>query len=204
MYKPPHFTETNRRKLITLIEEYPLGTLMIPVQDDYPEATHLPFMIHEDGEHLILRAHIMKGTGHHTALTHSEKVRVVFQGPQAYISASWYTQPQQASTWNYMTVHALGTVQLLNEEDTLKNIHDLTNQYEPSEAAGAFQNIPDAYIREHLKAIVGIEILVHQLEGVFKLSQNKNEATRTHIIESLRQRNHLQDRLLADAMEKHV
>lgn len=204
MYKTPHFTETDIRKLIALIEEYPLGTLMIPVQNEYPEATHLPFMIQEDDGRLMLRAHIMKGTGHYHAMKQTQKVRVVFQGPQAYISASWYTEPQQASTWNYMAVHALGTVQLLNEEATLTSIRDLTNRYENNAAAGAFNTIPEAYIREHLKAIVGIEIMVHQLEGVFKLSQNKNAQTRAHIIESLRIRNHGQDQMLADAMEKHV
>lgn len=204
MYKTPHYTETDRRKLLNFIEEYPLGIILIPVSDDYPEATHLPFMIQERDGQVILRAHLMKDTGHHQALLQTQKVRIVFQGPQAYISASWYNQPAQASTWNYMAVHALGTAHLLDEQATYESIRDLTNRFETQGASGSFSEIPEPYIQAHLKAIVGVEIMVQQIEGVFKLSQNKDPQTRSNIMNALRKRNHLQDQLLADAMEKHV
>lgn len=204
MYASSHFTVTDKRKLVALMKTYPFGCLVVPVQDNYPEATHLPFMIHEKGEEIVLRGHMMKASPHYKSLQDGHKVRVIFNGPQGYISASWYSQPQQASTWNYMSVHALGAITFLDEDGTLESIRDLTDVYEGKSASGSFDQIHDDYIRQHLKAIVGFEIQVDKLAHVFKLSQNKDETTRQLIISALRKRAQNLDLQLADAMEQNV
>jgi transcriptional regulator len=102
------------------------------------------------------------------------------------ISASVYTQPASASTWNYMTVHVKGTLKLLSEEGTYEAIKKLTDQYEdPASSPAAFHKMDEAYIQKLLPAIAGFELTVVSLEHVFKLSQNHPQENRDAIVANL-------------------
>ena len=93
--------------------------------EQYPVATHIPLEIeiNEDGK-IFLNGHLMKNTDHHKAFENNENVLVIFNGPHTYVSASWYENPQVASTWNYMAVHAKGKISLqMKQELTTHKIH---------------------------------------------------------------------------------
>ena len=93
--------------------------------DNNPVATQVPVFIDEKEDKLFLSGHIMRNTDHHKAFEQNPNVLAVFTGPHTYVSASWYSDKQQASTWNYMSVHAKGKLKFLEEQallDVLKRL----------------------------------------------------------------------------------
>ena len=204
MYKIPYFTEQNDQLIVEFMQTNSFA-LITGFGQKYPVGTQLPLEIfYKDGK-LYLSGHLMKKTDHHIAFEANENVLVVFTGPHCYISASWYNNPQSASTWNYMTVHAKGTIKFLDNESTYQAIKAVTNKYEGTETIAAFNNMPAEYVQQHLKAIVGFTIEVQSIENVFKLSQNKTNSEKINIIEKLRVRNNNDDDLqIANEIEKQL
>ena len=202
MYKLPYFTEENQEKVIAFMKENSFA-IVTGFGDEYPVASHLPLAIEikEDGK-MFLSGHLMKNTDHHKAFEKHENVLVVFNGPHTYVSASWYTKQDVASTWNYITVHAKGKIKFTDDEGTYKAIKAVTNKYEGTGTAASFDKLPQEYVERLMKAIVGFEIEVVSFDNVFKLSQNHNDETRKSIVEHLHQRGDEQSGSIAKEMEK--
>ncbi len=201
MYKFPYFTEEDPAKVIQFIKENSFGVIT-GFGKQYPVATHIPLAVElmEDG--LIFHGHLMKNTDHHKAFVENENVLVVFNGPHTYVSASWYENPQVASTWNYMAVHARGRIKFTDDAGTYEAIKAITNKYEGTESAAAFDRMPREYVMKMLKAIVGFTIEVEILENVFKLSQNHGDVNRQAITAHLKQRGDAHSTAIATEMDK--
>lgn len=160
--------------------------MLIGSKDDLPVATQVPMLLEERGDQLFLQGHIMRNSDHHKAFEANPNALCVFTGAHAYISASWYTQPQNVSTWNYMSVHAKGKMRFLDQEDLLTILEKTTRLYENNDASpAAFHRLPKDYVEKLSKAIIGLEIEVTALDHVFKLSQNRDQTSYGHIITQL-------------------
>jgi transcriptional regulator len=204
MYKLPYFTENEQRLVIDFIKENSFA-LITGFGKEYPVATQIPLEVEEKDGKLLLSGHMMKKTDHHIAFEANENVLVVFTGAHCYVSASWYANPQTASTWNYMAVYAKGKIKFTNEEGTYEAIKAVTNKYEGTETIAAFNNMPKEYTMQHIKAIIGFTIEVESIENVFKLSQNKTEEEKINIIAKLRERNsNDDDEQIANEIEKRL
>lgn len=201
MYKVGHFFEKDWDKLIPFIQAHPFAVL-IGSNNHIPSAAQIPLQVKIVGDEIKLIGHVMRKTDHHLAFAANEHVLALFQGAHAYVSASVYENPASASTWNYSSVQARGTIKLLDEVGTRKAIEDLTNQYEGEHSPAAFHQMSEAYIAHHLKAIVGVEITITELEGVFKLSQNHSEGNREKIIAYLSEIDDVQAHEVAEQMKK--
>jgi len=199
MYKLSHFTEKDEEVVLAFMQKNSFA-FVTGMLDGLTVATHVPLEIKKQNDHLVLTGHIMKETDHYKAFTQNENVLVIFTGPHCYVSASWYVTKNVASTWNYMDVHARGKIKLTDDEGTKKIIEGLTNKYESHESEAAFHKLPLGYVNRLSKAIVGFHIEVESLENVFKLSQNKDEATQKQIIENLRNTNGYFEREIAEEM----
>jgi transcriptional regulator len=130
-------------------------------------------------------------------------VLAVFTGPHVYVSATWYDDPRQASTWNYMSVHAKGTIRFGNEQELVAILRRLTLHYENNNTASTtvFDNLSPDYTGRLMKAIVPFEIEVTSMEHVFKLSQNRNEKSYDNIIQQLKKQEG-DGQIIAELMEK--
>ena len=184
MYKLPSFQEQDINKVIAFMKANSFAVISSN-GDQYPVATQIPLAIEEVAGKILLKGHLMKNTDHHKAFVKNSKVLVLFTGPHCYISAGWYSDVQSASTWNYMTVHAKGTISFTDDEGTYKAIKAVTNQYEGIDSPASFQHIPPGYIDKLINAIVGFTIEVESIENTFKLSQNKTEQEQQNIIQQL-------------------
>lgn len=202
MYKLSHFTEEDTDKVIAFMTENSFAVIT-GFGGQYPVASHIPLAVemNEDGR-LFFYGHLMKNTDHHKAFEKNENVLVIFNGPHTYVSASWYSNPQSASTWNYLAVHAKGKIKFTDEEGTYRAIEAVTNKYEGTESAAAFHKMPKEYVMKMIKAIVGFSIEVEKLENVFKLSQNHSAETRQSIVDHLQQRGDPHSNAIAKQMEK--
>ena len=131
-------------------------------------ATHLPLLLSDDKKTLI--GHFSKANQQWKDID-GQEVLVVFQGPHCYISPSWYESPDTVPTWNYVTVHVNGKVQLLKDEDPLSlyNLHD----------------VDPAYIAALSKGVIGFTISIDKIEGKAKLSQNHSKERVERVITAL-------------------
>jgi transcriptional regulator len=150
-------------------------------------ATQIPILIEERDGELYLQGHIMRNTDHHKAFIENPKALMVFTGFNAYVSASWYTNPQIGSTWNYMSVHVNGNVDFMSNEGLIQFMKKLTLKFENgnTQSQTIFDNLSDEYLSEMLPAIVGFELKAERIENVFKLSQNRDEKSYLNIISKL-------------------
>ncbi len=190
MYLPSAFAQTDRQALQALMRAHPFATLFSQGADG-ATADHLPLELDPGvGEHGVLRGHVARANPLWQQAV-GQTVLVVFQGPQAYVTPSWYATKalthQVVPTWNYAIVHARGSLQVVQEAPWLHALVDRLTQHHEFRRAQpwAVGDAPPDYIQNLLRAIVGIEITLTQVLGKFKLSQNRSRADREGVATGL-------------------
>ena len=186
VYLPPAFTESRLEVLVEHIEQHDFG-LLVSHGAAGLVASHIPFLIDCDGEALRLHGHLARPNPQVGDLEAGGEVLAVFHGPHAYISPQWYATGPSVPTWNYVDVHAYGTVRLVEERDWLRGmLHRLSERHEArNPVPWRIEDLPGTYLESMLNGIVGIEIAVTRIEGKYKLSQNRPAADRPGIIAAL-------------------
>ena len=187
MYNLTHFKEPDQSVVIDFMKQYPFA-MLIGNADGRSVATQIPLLFEERNGKMILLGHMMKKQDHQLAFEKNPDVLVVFTGPHTYVSATWYEDPHQASTWNYVSVHARGSISFLDEQGLKEALQKLSSHYEQHDphSTTVFNNLSHDYTSPLLKAIVAFEIEVDSVEHVFKLSQNRDEKSYHHIIDHLK------------------
>lgn len=161
-------------------------TILISSTAEGPFATHVPVVIAENGDQLLLRGHVAKANPHWKYLQESPaNTLVLFHGPHAYISPTHYETREVVPTWNYGAVHAYGSARVFSTpQELLGVLHELIPTFEAS-YAGQWASLSDAYRQRMLSHIVGFEIAINRIEAKFKLSQNRSKQEQENIIRSL-------------------
>lgn len=190
MYLPAHFAQPDAAALHALIRQHPLATL-VSVGADGPTADHIPLELDPTaGPHGTLRGHVARANPLWQAAA-GTPVLAVFNGPQAYITPSWYaskaTTHKVVPTWNYSVVHAHGVLRAVQDAAWLHAlVSRLTGQQEALRSTPwAVSDAPDDYVQSMLRAIVGIEIPLTHLVGKWKISQNRSETDRSGVAQGL-------------------
>jgi transcriptional regulator len=188
MYDLPHHKGKDQDDIIQFMKNHPFVFLIGSDGAHKPVATQVPVFIDEKNGKYFLTGHIMRNTDHHKAFEQNKYVLAVFTSPHTYVSATWYTKPV-GSTWNYMSVHASGTIRFGDTDELRSVLQRLTLHYENNNTASStvFDNLPAEYTERMMKAIVPFEIEIADLQHVFKLSQDRDEKSYYNIIEKLEQ-----------------
>ncbi len=203
MYKFSYYTEQDDEKVIAFMKENAFA-LITGTGEKYPVATQIPLHIKAVDGKIFLEGHMMRKTDHHLAFEKNSDVLVLFTGPHCFVSANWYTDPSIGSTWNYMTVHAKGKINFVDEAGTVQMVKALSDRYVGTQSAASFDSLSKNYINHMVKAIVGFSIEVESLDNVFKLSQNRDEASQKNIIEQLKKRGDGNSIAVAEEMERRL
>ena len=185
MYSLPYFKENDQGEVLRFMHEHPFVMICGSDKNGKPVATQVPVLIKERDGHIFLEGHVMKNTDHHKAFEQNPQTLAVFTGAHTYVSASWYSDPNQASTWNYLSVHAHGKIRFIEEMELRRILDETTSKYEKNDSPALFRHLADDYIGRLIKAIVGFEMKVEGIENVFKLSQNRDEESFYTIMEKL-------------------
>lgn len=187
MYSLPYYKEKDSQKVLDFIHRHPFAFVAGCSEEGRPVATQIPVFIEERNGKLFLTGHIMRQTDHHKALEKNDKVLCVFTGHHTYVSASWYTNPHQASTWNYMSVHVKGKISFLDHEGLIEVLKKTSLHFENgnTESATVFDNLPEEYRNRLMNAIVAFEVEVEEIDNVFKLSQNRDRESYHNIMAKL-------------------
>ena len=193
MYQPPHFREDRIEVQHDLIRAHPLG-LLVTAGPGGLMANPIPFLIEPaSGERGMLRAHLARANPQGRELEGVGECLVVFQGPQDYVTPSWYATKRETGrvvpTWNYATVHVWGRPRVVDDEAWLRRqIGDLTRLREGRRAEPwSVDDAPEAFVAAQVKGILGLEIPIARIEGKWKVSQNRPEADRAGIVAGLRE-----------------
>ncbi|MBB1284269.1 FMN-binding negative transcriptional regulator [Flavisolibacter sp. BT320] len=187
MYNLPYYKEKDKAVVLDFIHQHPFAFLAGCNKEQKPVATQIPVFIEERDGSLFLSGHMMRNTDHHKAFAENPAVLCVFTGPHSYVSATWYSNPHQASTWNYMSVHVKGEMRFLGEEVLVEVLQKTSLHFEKynHQSSTAYDNLPEDYRNRLLHAIVAFEVEVQEIDHVFKLSQNRDEESYHNIIEKL-------------------
>lgn len=203
MYDLPYHKERDERVIQDFIDEHPFAFLSGCDSQNKPVATQVPVFMEDRGGCKVLSGHIMKDTDHHKAFVNNKNALVVFTGSNTYVSGSWYSDPNIASTWNYMSVHAKGVIRFLDNEGLEEVLRKTSLYFEGNDrnSPTVFDNLPEEFKRKVMTAIVGFEIDVTEMDTVFKLSQDRDAESYSNIIEKLKEQGE-NGRVIADEMEK--
>jgi len=186
MYNLPYYKADDERQVMDFMHENPFIILTGCDLENKPVATQVPVLVEEREGEVYLQGHMMKQTDHHKAFVQNANVLAIFTGPHTYVSASWYSNQKQGSTWNYLTVHAKGVIHFLDEEALLNVLKRTTARFENNvNSPSLVEHLDPAYIKRLIKAIVAFEIRVKEVDHVFKLSQNRDEESYSNILSQL-------------------
>lgn len=200
MYQPRQFVVDDIAALHETMRAYPLGSL-ITLQDGELVADEIPFLLdptpsaeHPNG---VLKAHVAQANPLWQKHDASKQVLVIFKGPQAYVSPSWYATKAEhgkvVPTWNYIVVQASGhLVQKDGDPAWLRAQLDALTHSQEGKRPAPWQvsDAPEDYIAQTMKAIVGIEISIRSLTGKWKVSQNQPAANREGVVRGLTEHPH--------------
>lgn len=204
MYNLSYFKEGDQTVVLEFMRNHPFVFLTGCDKDNKPVATQVPVFIDERDGKLYLSGHMMKKTDHHIAFLQNPNALAVFTGPHTYVSASLYSDPQQGSTWNYMSVHARGLLSFSGEQELLNILKRTTSHFENNpDSPSLFEKLPSEYVEKMVHAIVAFEIEVVSIDNVFKLSQNRDEESYHSIINKLQQSDE-DSRQIAAEMERRT
>ena len=191
MYEPPLHRQDDLAAQHELIRRHPLGLLVSHGRQGLV-ANAIPFLVDAAASKLgTLSAHVARANGQWRDLQAAGEALVVFQGPDHYVSPSWYATKRESGkvvpTWNYVMVQARGTARVIEDEAWLRwQIAALTQSQEsPRAAPWAVGDAPEDFVAAMVRQIVGVEIEIADISGKWKASQNRNAADRAGVMAGL-------------------
>lgn len=192
MYRPTHFREDRLDVLHQLMRAHPLATLVTNGLDGLT-GNHIPFVLHDDSGDLgMLRGHVARANPLWSQDKSTNEVLVIFQGPDSYITPSWYPSKKVhgkvVPTWNYIAVHAHGCLNIIENDAWLRAHLDtlVTQQEFGRPEPWGIEDAPDDFITWKMKGIVGLEMPIAGIEGKWKASQNQAPEDREGVSRGLK------------------
>ena len=205
VYTPRYFAEDDLPTLLAFIEEHPLAAVVTGSMTDGLVANHLPLVLDRaTGPMGTLVGHFARANPHSRCLTDGPLAAlVIFTGPDAYVSPEWYGTKEETGrvvpTWNYVAVHAFGTLRLNDDPQSLRaHLEMLTHRHEADRARPwHITDAPGDYIAQQMQAIVRVDLQIDRLEGKWKMSQNRADVDIAGVIRGLGASNAAGDQAVA-------
>ena len=180
------------------MQRYSFATI-ISVSNNLPVATHLPFLVKQKGDQILLLSHFAKANPQAAGIIANTSL-VIFTEPHAYISPKNYEKEQNVPTWNYLAVHAYGKCVLLHDEENKAELLKETILNYESDYLKQWESLPDDYKHKMMKGIVAFQIEVDDLQAKAKLSQNRTEKEQENIINELNNKTDPVEKAIANYM----
>jgi transcriptional regulator len=202
MYIPKRFEEKDQPAILDFVRANSFGVL-VSVSEGRAVGTHIPLLLSEDekGEPCLL-GHISKGNDQKESLKDGAAVLAIFTGPHAYISPRWYTQ-LNVPTWNYIAVHAYGTIELMEGEALRAALSLMVDHYEQGRPDPMkMEEIPEKILHDDIRGIVGFRVRVTEWQAAAKLSQNRDEVSYHQVITELEHSGDAAAGAVAEAMKR--
>ncbi|MBO9594408.1 MAG: FMN-binding negative transcriptional regulator [Niabella sp.] len=203
MYIPSINRMTSNSDIRSFIERFSFGTIITTAADGLPVATHLPFLVEQEEDALVLISHFAKANPQWKQIENNDQVLVLFHEPHAYISPFHYEKEQNVPTWNYISVHVYGKGSLITEQDAVFQILDQTVAHYEAAYKTRYDQLPQDFKFKMSQGIVAFKIRATDIQAKQKLSQNKTTAEQEKIIHTLAQSEDSNERYIAAYMQKN-
>ncbi len=198
MYIPKHFVVEDQEAIYDFIDHHGFG-ILFSTHDGRPVASHLPFELKRDEG--CLYGHFARANEQWQEIANQEAL-IVFHGPHAYISSSWYETNQSVPTWNYVAVHAYGRIELIEDgQEVMRSLKRLVEKYEQPNSSYKLDETNREFTEKLSRGIVAFRMKIDRLEGKWKLSQNHSEERQRSIIAHLEQSQSEDARGIAEMMK---
>ena len=184
MYVPKYNQMEDRAALLAYMRAYSFAALATSGPGGLT-ATHLPFVIEEEGGRITLLAHMAKANPQWRDFAAGAEALVIFMQPHAYVSPRLYDSRQNVPTWNYVAVHAYGRPVLIEERAAKIELQQKLIRQHDAGYLTQMAELPDSYLDAKLAAIVSFSLAVTRIDARYKLSQDKNPAERERIAREL-------------------
>ncbi|MGJ7922571.1 FMN-binding negative transcriptional regulator [Neobacillus sp. LXY-4] len=184
MYIPSHFKIIEETVAYDIMKQHSFATLFSQ-HNGMPFATHLPLVLNKENTYLY--GHFARSNPQWKDIK-NQTVLAIFHGPHCYISPSWYETNKAVPTWNYVTVHVYGEVELLEDENELMgSLHDMVMKYETADSPYRLEDVDAEFLAGLNKGVQGFKIKISKIEGKAKLSQNHSIQRQELVINQLEQ-----------------
>ena len=201
MYIPKHFKIEDEGTIYDLIEKYSFATLFSQHKGE-PYATHFPLMLNKSEK--TLYGHFAR-PNEQWKDAENQQVLVIFQGPHCYISPSWYEILKAVPTWNYVSIHLYGNLEIIEDRNViLESLNDLVNKYESPDSSYNLNSVDPGFIEGMSKGIVAFRIKIEKIEAKAKLSQNHPLERQELIIKHLENTAQQDNIQVASLMKKNI
>ncbi|MFS0764393.1 FMN-binding negative transcriptional regulator [Peribacillus phoenicis] len=201
MYIPKHFQLKDEEIIYDFIEKYSFATLFSQHNGE-PYATHLPLTLNK-GES-ALYGHFARPNEQWKDIEY-QQVLAVFQGPHSYISPSWYETTMAVPTWNYVSIHLYGKMEIVKDQKVIfDSLNDMVNKYENPDSPYNLNDVDSSFIEGMSKGIVAFKIKITKIEAKAKLSQNHPVERQELIIKHLENTSQQDNIQIASLMKKNL
>jgi transcriptional regulator len=204
MYSRAEAREDRPEVLHRAIRDIRFGTLVVADDEGAPQAVHMPFVLKTGGV-TVLEGHVARANPIWKLLGRRRPALAMFQGPQAYVRPGWYAAKKEhgkvVPTWAYVSVHARGVPSIMELDELLAHLRELSDQQEGAESdPWSVDDAPEGFISALSRGIVGLRIPLAAIEGVWKLNQHRSDADRAGTIAGFEARGDRDSGALAAAM----
>lgn len=204
MYSITSFNEENNQQILTDIRNWPFATIITDTNVDYPIISHVPILVRGNSvKNLIIEGHFAKENPH---CKHCEQINLsvaIFLGPDSYISPTWYTSDIAVPTWNYVTIHAKGSIELIDNENVIKlHFINMVREFEKNE--WSLEKLSNNIYNKLVSSICVFQLKVNKLNEKIKLGQNRSKEDIYGIINGLRETNSSKSIALSEITKKRL
>lgn len=202
MYIPKYYKITDLEEITEFIRENSFATLVSTIKGK-PIAVHIPVLLNKIEDDYYLTGHLAYGNPIWKTFEEVNDILVIFNGPHAYISSSWY-EKENVPTWNYQAVHIYGKASLIDGKELEQDLTSLLEKYESfRENPVLWDKLSPELLQQEIKGIKGFKIKVEEVQAAYKLSQNRNASDYVNIINELYKEEDPHAAAVAEAMKKN-
>jgi len=202
MYVPKYYKVSDLEEIKEFIQHNSFATI-VSIRKGKPIAAHIPVLLKKIEDDYYLTGHLAYGNPLWKTFEEVQDILVIFNGPHAYISSSWY-EHENVPTWNYQAVHVYGKASLIEGIALEQDLTSLLEKYESfRENPVLWDKLSPELLQQEMKGIKGFKIKVEEVQAAYKLSQNRNASDYANIIKELYKEENPHAESLAEAMKKN-
>jgi len=202
VYVPKYYKVSDLEEIKEFIQHNSFATI-VSIRKGKPIAAHIPVLLKKIEDDYYLTGHLAYGNPLWKTFEEVQDILVIFNGPHAYISSSWY-EHENVPTWNYQAVHVYGKASLIEGMDLEQDLTSLLEKYESfRENPVLWDKLSPELLQQEMKGIKGFKIKVEEVQAAYKLSQNRNASDYANIIKELYKEENPHADALAEAMKKN-
>ena len=201
MHIPKLYREEDRNEIVEFLKQNEFATL-VTCDGSKPIASHLLMEVIEEDGSLLINGHMSKANPQWKTFAQNPEVLVIFQGPHAYISPTWYNHVN-VPTWNYQSVHVYGSPRIVTEQDEMRAMLSRLIARNEGDPSYRMETLPADFVLKEMAGVVAFQVEATRIEANYKLSQNRDDESYWSVVSHLEERQDAMSHEVANAMKKN-